>query len=108
MDFFQAYQNIHLIGIGGIGVSAIAEVLLRQGKTISGSDIKTTTITQNLEQLGATIYVGHDSTNAQGRDLIIYTTAVDETNPEIIYARDHQIPVITRAEALGHIMITYP
>lgn len=108
MDFFQSYQNIHLIGIGGIGVSAIAEVLIKQGKTISGSDIKATTITRNLEQLGATVYVGHDSANAQGRDLIIYTTAVDETNPEIIYARTHQIPAITRAEALGHIMITYP
>lgn len=108
MNFFKPFQNIHLIGIGGIGVSAIAEVLIRQGKTISGSDLKASAITRHLELLGANIYSGHNSSQVEGKDLVIYSTAVDETNPEMKYALEHKIPIVTRAEALGHIMKEYP
>ncbi len=108
MDYYKSFQKIHLIGIGGIGVSAIAEVLLRQGKTISGSDTKSSSITCNLELLGATIYIGHDSIHAIGKDLVIYTTAIDETNLELKYALDQKIQAITRAQALGYLMQNYP
>jgi len=97
-------RNIHFIGIGGAGMSGIAEVLLNQGYCISGSDIKTSDTTKRLEKLGAKIFIGHAKENVTGIDVVVNSTAVDSGNPEIIAAKADRIPVVRRAEMLGELM----
>ncbi|MBN2135812.1 MAG: UDP-N-acetylmuramate--L-alanine ligase [Acidobacteria bacterium] len=97
-------ENIHFVGIGGIGMSGIAEVLLNMGFKISGSDLKINPIAKRLVKLGATISEGHKAENISGTDVVVYSSAVDETNPEIAEAHRLQIPVIPRAEMLGELM----
>ena len=101
------YKHVHCIGIGGIGVSAIAEILNSQGYTVSGSDMKKSDITERLLYQGITVYLGHAAENIQGADLIVYSAAVSPENPEIIAAKENNIPVVTRAEALGSLMSEY-
>lgn len=98
------YKNIHCIGIGGIGLSAIAEILLARGYQVSGSDMKQSDITENLEKKGVKIYIGHREENVEDADLIIYSAAIAEENPEIIRARQKHIPLAGRAEILGVLM----
>ena len=98
------YKNIHCIGIGGIGLSAIAEILLSRGYHVSGSDMKQSDITDNLEKDGAEIYIGHRAENVEKADLIVYSAAIAEENPEIIRAREKHIPLAGRAEILGVLM----
>lgn len=100
-------QHIHLIGIGGISMSAIAEVLLNHGYRVSGSDMNDSKILNKLRKHGAEIFIGHDKDNIQKPDLIVYTAAVKENNPERIKAKELDIPQIDRAEMLGHIMKNY-
>ena len=107
MNHKRNNKHFHCIGIGGIGLSAIAEILLAKGYNVSGSDIKDSEITQNLKKHGATIYIGHDPSNISGCDTIIYTAAVSEDNPELTAARKANIPTFSRAEMLGHIMRDY-
>ena len=97
-------QHIHFIGIGGIGMSAIAEILLQFGYKISGSDMKSSKITEKLKQQGVEIFSGHHPNHLPACDLVIYTTAIKEDNPELVKARELNIPTISRAEALGLLM----
>src|SRR4029453_10227666 len=101
--FFRP-QHLHFTGIGGIGMSGIAEVLLNLGYTISGSDLKITPITERLVTLGAKIYEGHRSANVAGAKALVVSSAVDEQNPEVQEARRLQIPVIPRGELLAELM----
>ena len=101
----KVMSNIHLIGIGGAGLSAIATVLLQQGYTVSGSDIQPSPITERLGQLGATISIGHGSENlAEDLDAVVVSSAIPDDNPELVTARQQGIPVMKRAEWLGRMM----
>ena len=97
-------RHIHLIGIGGSGVGGIAEVLLNLGYRISGSDLKENTVTQHLQQQGAQIFIGHAEQHIEGCDVVVISSAVSESNPEVIAARAHRIPVVPRAEMLAELM----
>ena len=97
-------KNIHFIGIGGSGMSGIAEVLINLGYSVSGSDIAKGEKTEMLKKLGATIYIGHKEGNVKKADCVVYSSAVDRSNPEIMKAKDLQIPIIPRAEMLSELM----
>lgn len=97
-------KKIHFIGIGGIGMSGIAEVLLNMGYEISGSDLKKTRIVERLEKLGAKINIGQAGENIKGSDVVVYSSAIKEDNPEIISANATNIPLIPRAEMLAELM----
>lgn len=101
------YKNIHCIGIGGIGLSGIAEILLSRGHHVSGSDMRESDITEKLIGDGAKICLGHRAKNVEGADLVVYTVAVGDDNPELVRARELGIPTITRAQALGALMTEY-
>ena len=101
------YKNIHLIGIGGVGVSAIAEILLSRGYSVTGSDMKESDLTNKLAKMGARIYLGHKSENVENADLLVYTNAIGSDNPELLAAKEKGIPCLTRAEMLGLIMDEY-
>jgi UDP-N-acetylmuramate--alanine ligase len=101
--FFRP-QHLHFTGIGGIGMSGIAEVLLNLGYRISGSDVKLSPITERLAGMGATIYEGHQGSNLGGARALVVSSAVDEQNPEVQEARRLQIPVIPRGELLAELM----
>jgi UDP-N-acetylmuramate--alanine ligase len=101
---FFSRQHLHFAGIGGIGMSGIAEVLLNLGYTISGSDLKLSPTTERLAQLGATIYEGHNAENVAGAKALVVSSAVEESNPEVQEARRLQIPVIPRGELLAELM----
>lgn len=98
------YKNIHCIGIGGVGVSAIAEILLSRGYNVSGSDMKQSDLTDRLAEDGVKIYIGHRAENVEDADLIVYSAAIAEENPEVIRAREKNIPLASRAEVLGVLM----
>lgn len=95
---------IHFIGIGGAGMSGIAEVLLNEGYQISGSDIAENPITQRLSEKGATVYIGHTEQNVAKASVVVVSTAINEENPEIIAARAARVPVVRRAEMLAELM----
>ncbi|MBM3724698.1 MAG: UDP-N-acetylmuramate--L-alanine ligase [Acidobacteria bacterium] len=101
---FLKIQHLHFTGIGGIGMSGIAEVLLNLGYRISGSDLKLSPITQRLASLGATISEGHAAENIAGAKVLVVSSAVDEQNPEVRQARRSGIPVIPRGELLAELM----
>src|SRR5437016_6475837 len=101
---FFGVQPLHFTGIGGIGMSGIAEVLLNLGYTISGSDVKLTPVTDRLAKLGATVYEGHQASHVSGAKALVVSSAVDEQNPEVQEARRLQIPVIPRGELLAELM----
>jgi len=101
------YKNIHCIGIGGIGLSGIAEILLSRGHQVSGSDMRESDITEKLIGDGAKIFLGHRAKNVEGADLVVYTVAVGDDNPELARAKELGIPTITRAQALGSLMKEY-
>src|SRR6266576_1706659 len=104
MVTFRNFKRIHLVGIGGIGMSGIAEVLLTLGYTVSGSDVKTTAITERLQNLGAEIFEGHRAEHIHGAHVVVVSSAVRRENPEIAEAVRHKIPVIPRAEMLAELM----
>lgn len=97
-------QRIHFVGIGGSGMCGIAEVLINQHYDITGSDIQESGSTRRLEHLGATIYIGHRSENVDDADVVVVSSAIDETNPEVKAAREARVPVVPRAEMLAEIM----
>ncbi|HUK19882.1 MAG TPA: UDP-N-acetylmuramate--L-alanine ligase [Bryobacteraceae bacterium] len=101
--FFRP-QHLHFTGIGGIGMSGIAEVLLNLGYQISGSDLKLSPITERLAGMGARVYEGHAASNVAGARALVVSSAVDEQNPEVQEARRMQIPVIPRGELLAELM----
>jgi len=97
-------RNIHFVGIGGIGMSGIAEVLLNLGYTVTGSDLKATPVTERLAGLGARVAEGHAAANVHGAQVVVTSTAVAPDNPEVVEAKRLQIPVIPRAEMLAELM----
>ena len=97
-------RRIHFVGIGGIGMSGIAEVLLNQGFTVTGSDRQLSPVTERLQTLGAVIYDGHEGEQVLGSDVVVISSAVGPENIEVRAAQDLKIPVIRRAEMLGELM----
>jgi UDP-N-acetylmuramate--alanine ligase len=95
---------VHFIGIGGIGMSAIAEIMLRIGYAVQGSDAKAGANTERLEKLGARIFIGHDPAHVEGASAIVYSTAVKADNPEMVAGRDRRMPLVRRAEMLAELM----
>ena len=104
MVVFRNFQRIHLVGIGGIGMSGIAEVLLTLGYSVSGSDLKSTPITERLQNLGAMVFEGHRAENVHGAHVVVVSSAVRAENPEVVEAHRLKIPVIPRAEMLAELM----
>ena len=101
---FAPSHRIHFIGIGGIGMSGIAEILLTMGYAVSGSDLRRSPATERLASLGAVIYEGHAAGNAAAADVVVISSAVAAANPEVVQARTRKIPVIQRAEMLAELM----
>ena len=96
--------QVHFVGIGGIGMSGIAEVLLNLGYRVSGSDLKDSETTRRLAKLGARIDVGHREENLVSADVVVTSSAVRKDNPEVVAARARKIPVVPRAEMLAELM----
>ena len=97
-------KHLHFIGIGGTGMSGIAEVMLNLGYIISGSDLSQTPVTERLQTLGARVFAGHDKKNIRGADVVVISSAVKEDNPEVVAAREIGIPVVPRAVMLAELM----
>ena len=101
---FRKAQHIHFVGIGGSGMSGIAEVLLNLSFTVSGSDLSRTQVTERLVKLGAKVFAGHAAGNIAGADVVVISSAVGQDNPEVQAAHQSKVPVIPRAEMLGELM----
>ena len=97
-------EHIHFIGIGGSGMCGIAEVLVNQGYNVSGSDMQPSDTTDRLEKFGAKVFFGHKADNVAGANVVVCSTAIDVSNPELRYAKEHRIPVVPRAEMLAELM----
>src|ERR1700722_7556775 len=104
MVSFYNFNRIHLVGIGGIGMRAIAEVLLTLGYAVSGSDVRSSPVTERLENLGAQIHQGHRAEHVHGAHVVVASSAIARDNPELIEAARSKIPVIPRAEMLAELM----
>ena len=101
---FAKIQRIHFVGIGGIGMSGIAEVLVNLGYKVSGSDLKSSAVTQRLAGLGATVFEGHHAENIPGAEVVVTSSAISVENPEVTEAHRLHVPVIQRAEMLAELM----
>lgn len=97
-------RNIHFVGIGGAGMSGIAEVLKNQGYDVSGSDIRHSAVTDRLTALGVQVFIGHAEQNSEKADVVVVSTAVAQDNPEVVSARARRVPIVPRAEMLAEIM----
>ena len=97
-------HQIHFIGIGGAGMSGIAEVLLNQGYKISGSDVRKSAVVERLQSLGMTVHIGHKAENVKGADVLVVSSAIAQQNPEIEFAKANRIPIVPRAEMLAELM----
>ncbi len=109
LDFLnkKKVNKVHLVGIGGIAMSALAEILLDKGYSVSGSDIRASHITTRLSNYGAKIYIGHHQDNIADADIIVYTSAASSDNPELVEANKLGIPTLDRAEMTGELMLAY-
>ncbi|KYH34354.1 UDP-N-acetylmuramate--L-alanine ligase [Clostridium tepidiprofundi DSM 19306] len=104
-DFINdRHKKIHFIGIGGISMSGLAEILIENGYKVSGSDVNSSHITDSLKNNGAEIFIGHKANNVDGSDIVVYTAAISKDNPEILKAKELNIPLMDRATFLGEIM----
>ena len=101
------FNKIHFIGIGGVSMSSLAMMLKEKGKNISGSDSNESANTIMLKQNGVTVFNVHEARNAVGAELIVYTAAIADSNPELVYAKENNIPIIERAVLLGALMSSY-
>jgi UDP-N-acetylmuramate--alanine ligase len=101
---FKRYQHLHFVGIGGVGMSGIAEVLLNMGYRVTGSDARRGETVERLERLGAKVFIGHEATSIEGAHVVVYSSAVARDNVEVQAARLRGIPVIPRAEMLAELM----
>jgi UDP-N-acetylmuramate--alanine ligase len=101
---FKRYQHLHFVGIGGVGMSGIAEVLLNMGYRVTGSDARRGEGVERLERLGAKVYIGHEAANVEGAHVVVYSSAVARDNVEVQAARLRGVPVIGRAEMLAELM----
>ena len=106
-DVLKKAEKLHFVGVGGISMSSIAVFAKHRGYEVSGSDRAESEMTKRLEDSGIKVYHTHAASNAQGADAVVYTAAVTRENPEIAYAEDNGIPLISRAEFLGYIMTGY-
>ncbi|MGY4878109.1 UDP-N-acetylmuramate--L-alanine ligase [Vreelandella aquamarina] len=97
-------KRIHFVGIGGAGMCGIAEVLANQGYQVSGSDLKVSPVVERLRQCGVCVAIGHAETHVAGADVVVVSSAIDATNPEISWAYEHRVPVVRRAEMLAELM----
>lgn len=104
MTMFGRVKHVHLVGIGGAGMSGIAEVLINLGYVVTGSDLKRSETTDRLASLGGTVHQGHDASHIEGADVVVTSTAVAQDNPEVLAARAAMIPVIPRVEMLAELM----
>src|ERR671926_1282837 len=95
---------VHFIGIGGIGMSGIAEIMMRTGYAVQGSDAKASANTERLQKLGAKIFIGHEPAHVEGAYAVVYSTAVKADNPEMVAARERRLPLVRRAEMLAELM----
>ena len=105
---FRRIQHVHFVGIGGIGMSGIAEVLVNLGFRVSGSDLKRSSVTDRLQHMGVEIFEGHASENVGQPHVVVCSTAVRNDNPEVLEANRRSIPVIPRAEMLAELMRLKP
>ncbi|HEU4433523.1 MAG TPA: Mur ligase domain-containing protein, partial [Pyrinomonadaceae bacterium] len=105
---FRRIQHVHFVGIGGIGMSGIAEVLINLGFRVSGSDLKRSAVTDRLAQMGVEVFEGHSAENVGHPHVVVRSTAVRDDNPEIVQAHQRSIPVIPRAEMLAELMRLKP
>src|SRR6202522_1730858 len=103
-DRMRRIHRIHLVGIGGSGMGGIAEVLINLGYQVQGSDLKSNAVTQRLVRLGAKIFIGHAAENLGSADVVVVSSAVNRSNPEVAAALAKRIPVVPRAEMLGELM----
>ena len=103
-DRMRRIHTIHFVGIGGSGMSGIAEVLLNLGYAVQGSDLKVGEATRRLERLGARVMIGHRAENVDGADVVVVSSAIDASNPEVAQALTGRVPVVKRAEMLGELM----
>lgn len=101
---FKRVKDVHFVGVGGVGMSGIAEILIALGFGVSGSDLRGSETTKRLEQLGARIWLGHSRDHLEKADVVVFSSAVPVDNPEVIAARERRIPVISRAEMLAELM----
>lgn len=101
---FPKIQHIHFVGIGGSGMSGIAEVLLTRGYHVTGSDLASSDVTRRLEALGGTVFIGHDASHVKGAQVVVVSSAVQDCNPEVVAAKTNVVPVIPRAEMLAELM----
>ncbi|MCP1314270.1 MULTISPECIES: UDP-N-acetylmuramate--L-alanine ligase [Halomonadaceae] len=97
-------KRLHFVGIGGAGMCGIAEVLANQGYSVSGSDMKVSSVVARLRGCGVEVFIGHAAENVAGADVVVVSSAIDETNPEIRWAHEHRVPVVRRAEMLAELM----
>lgn len=103
-SWMRRIDGMHFVGIGGVGMGGIAEVMINLGYSVSGSDMSRNALVKRLESLGARVFQGHDAENVDGVDVVIVSSAIAENNPEVVAARQNRIPVIRRAEMLGELM----
>jgi UDP-N-acetylmuramate--alanine ligase len=103
-DRMRRIHTIHFVGIGGSGMSGIAEVLINLGYAVQGSDLKAGAVTHRLESLGASVFIGHRAENVAGADVVVVSSAINRENPEVAQALAQRIPVVKRAEMLGELM----
>ncbi len=103
-DRMRRINHLHFVGIGGVGMGGIAEVLRNMGYTVSGSDLSENAVTRRLKELGATIYVGHAADNIADADVLVVSSAIASDNPELLAAHEHRVPVVRRAEMLAELM----
>lgn len=107
-DILDSVKHVHFVGIGGSGMSPVAEILHSLGYAITGSDVNESDNVNRLRGLGIPIYIGHDAAHVQGADLVVYTAAVNRKNPELLAAENENIPLVERAKILGMITRRYP
>ena len=103
-SLFKKVKDVHFVGIGGVGMSGIAEILLALGFNVSGSDLQESPTVVHLKSLGAQVHVGHRKEHLDKADVVVYSSAVSEDNPEVVAAKERRIPVIARAEMLAELM----
>ena len=103
-NWMRRIDHVHFVGIGGVGMGGIAEVMVNLGYSVSGSDMARNALVQRLESLGARVFIGHDESNVEGVDVVVVSSAISKDNPEVVVARRNRVPVIRRAEMLGELM----
>jgi len=97
-------QHYHFIGIGGVGMGALASLMLAKGYKVSGSDLKESQLFLQLKEQGAQVFLGHRPENIKNPDFVVYSSAVKANNPEVVAAKDQKVPILRRAELLAQIM----